>query len=118
MNLLKETQQTIKRVDKTPEDIIYIGSLGSGHSCTWKEFCKLADKEYDASFGWAEVALDLCIVFNDGSQLERAEYDGSEWWRYYEKPKLPPVEQQKKITTLFISDTGWKTLAALNDEVG
>jgi len=28
------------------------------------------------------------IVFNDGSWLERREYDGSEWWEFQQTPQI------------------------------
>lgn len=40
INFLEETEWDIKSVNKKPEDIIFIGSLESGHSCTWNEFKK------------------------------------------------------------------------------
>ena len=31
---------------------------------------------------------NIVIVFEDGTWLERGEYDGSEWWEYKQKPTL------------------------------
>lgn len=48
------------------------------------EFIDKLDFEYDEDFGLQYVGG--VIVFTDGSWLERAEYDGSEWWRYKKVP--------------------------------
>lgn len=47
----------------------------------------LADINYDNGYGGQE--LFGTIVFKDGTWLERAEYDGSEWWAHR---KLPTEE--------------------------
>ena len=80
MNLLSETIKDIESSGHTTDDIVFIGSEKSGHSCTWEQFVSLADREYDSGFGSSEVATDLIIVFSDGSKMWRGEYDGSEWW--------------------------------------
>lgn len=110
-NLLQETIQAIKNSGHKVQDIVFIGSIDSGYSCTWNEFLLLADIEYDSGYGGQEVASDLTIVFSDGSTMWRREYDGSEWWEY-SKPVESPKER-KKITKL----TGgmWATLADLNN---
>ena len=89
MNLLTETKEAIKDSGHTADDIIFIGSEKTGHSCTWPEFEKLADYEYDNGYGGQEIASDLKIVFNDGSSMWRCEYDGSEWWEHVTPFKMP-----------------------------
>lgn len=84
MNLLEETKDDIRLSGHRPSDIIFIGSLNSGHGCTWEEFCNLADVNYDSSYGNRKVAADLRFVFSDGQQMWRHEEDGSEWWQYSE----------------------------------
>lgn len=98
MNLLKETKEAISESGHNPSQIVFIGSEQSGHSCSWDEFVRLANVEYDDGYGAAEVAKDLIIVFRDGSKLWRREYDGSEWWAFstpFRKPK-----RKKKICGL------------------
>ena len=96
--LLEETLDCIENSGHTPEDILFIGSEESGHSCSWEEFKKLADEEYDSGFGAAEVACDLIIVFKDGQRMWRGEYDGSEWWDYSVPTTIP--KETKPITKL------------------
>lgn len=113
MNFLEETKDDIKASGHKIEDIIFIGSEESGHSCTWEEFEKLADVQYDSGFGGQEVATDLIIVFSDGAKMWRGEYDGSEWWNY-SKPFVMPVNQ--KVVKRFVSErSSWGSLEELNE---
>ncbi len=100
MNLLKETIDVILVCGHSPEQIIFIGSECSGHSCTWNEFKLLADHDYDNGFGITEVATDLVIVFSDRSKMFREEYNGSEFWKYSPLFRMPI--DQKRISSLFI----------------
>ena len=58
-NLLTETELRISHSGHTPADVIFIGSINSGHQCTWEEFTVLADHEYDSGYGGAEIPNDL-----------------------------------------------------------
>ena len=111
-NLLHETIQAIEAFGHEVQDIVFIGSIVSGYSCTWTEFLLLADIEYNNGFGAQEVAYDLVIVFGDGSTMWRNEYDGSEWWEYSKPVKIPT--EQKQISKL----TGdiWVSLAELHED--
>jgi len=111
-NLLNETMSTLKSIDQRIEDIKFIGSLDSGHSCTWVEFTQLADIEYDNGFGAQEIASDLVIVFEDGTQLYRDEYDGSECWAYKAIAVIPRDQQPIKSLTGGM----WNTLEAMHNE--
>jgi len=119
MNLLEETIDCIERSGHNIEDIIFLGSEETGHSCSWEEFKKLADRSYDNDFGSAEVANDLIVVFSDGQKLWRGEYDGSEWWEFstpFKKPK-----KLKPIISLFAEDSGscgWCSIEECSRSVG
>lgn len=105
-NLLRETLEILVDRNKTPEDVEFVSVATSlrwtgtmwcmpwselpAQCGPWEAFVALADVEYDNDFGGQEVHDSLKIVFTDGSWLERAEYDGSEWWVYNETPKPPP----------------------------
>lgn len=116
MNLLQETIEDIEQSGHKPEDIVFIGSEGTGHSCTWDEFTELANRDYDSGFGAQEVASDLIIVFSDGAKMWRHEYDGSENWDYSSPFKMP--EETKQIKSLFVTpeQIGWADLAEINAE--
>jgi hypothetical protein len=115
MNLLKETIKAIEESDHTPEDIIFIGSEHSGHSCTWDEFKVLANIEYDSGFGGQEIATDLIIMFSDGMRMWRGEYDGSEWWDY--SPPFTMPTTHKKILSLKSPDGLWDSLETIHEHL-
>lgn len=90
INFLHETMSDIAQAGKNYQGSIrFIGSADGVWGCTWEEFTKLADFEYDPSYGAAEIPQDFIIVFDDGSYMERGEYDGSEWWNYHTTPAVP-----------------------------
>lgn len=101
-NLLLETAEAITNSGHEPKDIIFIGSMRSGHSCTWEEFQTLADRLYDDGFGGQNVASDLIIAFSDGIVMERGEYDGSEWWNVLPKFSMP--EKLLPIRSVFVEN--------------
>jgi hypothetical protein len=115
MNLLHETVAGIVASEHNPTDIVFIGSLKSGHRCTWEEFTVLADLDYSNDYGAVEIAQDLVIVFSDGQTMWRAEYDGSEWWAF----SLPVVipDESYPIRSLGGKDIMWETLAEINLEI-
>lgn len=115
MTLLAETLEDIGKSGHKIEDIVFIGSEGSGHSCTWEEFTALADHEYDNDFGAAKVATDLKIVFSDGCIMCRGEYNGAEWWEYQTPFKMP--ENKKPIKSVFTQNVGWDDLSKINEGI-
>lgn len=53
----------------------------------WKVFSRLADLNYDSDYGIEE--FDGWITFNNTDTfIQRAGYDGSEWWEVVKRPKL------------------------------
>ena len=108
MSLLQETIDTLKENEKTPEDVVWVGSVAFG-SFNWAEFTKLANIDYYDSFGSQEIAKDLLVVGKDW-WLERHEYDGSEWWEYKDYPKQP----DKRIPTTLLGC--WSVLRRKDDE--
>lgn len=114
INFLEETKKDIQDFKHQVEDIVFIGSMISGHQCSWSEFETLADFEYDNGYGLAEIAQDLIIVFSNGDWMHRDEYDGSEWWaplRAFQYPKqVLPI---KRFSNPEARDC---TLAEINSE--
>ena len=84
-NLKEETLQALKDCGKTIEDVLWIGDGKVRFPIN--AFLKAADRLYDNGYGGQEVDANLVIV-GDNWWLERAEYDGSEWWDF----KRPPCE--------------------------
>ena len=112
MNFLAETIDAIKRAGKTIDDIIFIGSEQSGHCCTWDEFEKMADFDYDNGYGGQDIPRDLIIVFADKTIMRRGEYDGSEWWEWMPIFEMP--KEKHKITKLYSENDSWYDLNEIN----
>ena len=102
-NLRDETLKALKEAGQSPDQIAYIGDRQN--SCTWPEFLYAANRQYNAGYGAAAVNRDLIITFQDGSWLERAEYDGYEWW-VYKKCYVPAVASSAGELQLFPVDNG------------
>ena len=117
INFLKETKDAIKLSGHNENDVIFIGSEKSGHQCTWDEFCKIADFEYDNGYGAQMVAKDLIFVFKDGQKMWRSEYDGSEWWEY--STKFNKCEESHPIIRLSANsyEVGWVNLDDINEKI-
>ncbi len=85
-NLLKETLDTLKALKLKETDVVWVGSKDGEFAVSWEKFKKIANVEYDSDFGGPEVAIDLVVVGKDW-WLERAEYDGQEWWEFKKQPQ-------------------------------
>jgi len=109
VNLLEETIEILKKNGKSPEDVRWVGSKDGRFAISWDEFSKIADTVYDVGYGSAQVAEDLVVVGYDW-WLERAEYDGAEWWEF---KQLPTKRQDAKPFKVVIGDL-WPTLSDLN----
>lgn len=92
-NLQIETLDAIVSEGKTIEDVAYchIGNIHYRNNkpivyCHGELKIDSIDIMYDNGYGMQEI--EGFIVFNDNTWLERAEYDGSEWWDYKTCPQL------------------------------
>ena len=94
MNLLKETVGRMMEYGKSPEDVLFVMDRDSW--CSWEEFVKNADFEYNDGYGGHEIELELKVVGKDW-WLERGEYDGSEWWEFKTMPTQPITNKLPKI---------------------
>ena len=83
VNLLKETIRELEVNGVSSEDVRYVfNNLGY---CSWEEFEKVANFEYDNDYGLIMIDLNLIVRGSDW-WLERKEYDGSEWWEFRREP--------------------------------
>lgn len=100
MNARKELLEEVKRANSTIkcaelENIAYFSAekgkkflLKEGYSDEdLRRFYEEIDFEYDSGYGSEE--LGGTVWFNDGTWLERGEYDGSEWWEHKKLPEIP-----------------------------
>lgn len=53
----------------------------------YQEFLHRMDFEYDAGYGGQELYGTVWLM-EEGTWLERGEYDGSEWWDYKKCPGI------------------------------
>ncbi len=97
-NLVEETLECINENGKTCADVLWVGIDDEGDEskcmwCTWEEFAtRWSPFIYDNGYGSAEVDGRLVVVGEDW-WLERAEYDGSEWWEFRTLPTKPAVHK-------------------------
>lgn len=97
-NFGAETISVLARHNYDIEDIEWIGC--KYFEIPINEFFDVARKtEYNAGYGSIEMPGDLIISMKDQSYFERAEYDGSEWWRYVSKIKRPRMGVHLKVKT-------------------
>jgi len=89
MNLLKETIKIIENNSRDVKEVQWVGNTHYAYMI-WKDFEKIANFEYDDSYGAQLIAYDLVIVTNDW-WLERCEHAGSEWWVFKELPRKPKI---------------------------
>ncbi len=109
-NLWEETIELLKENGKTFDDVLFI--QGIDFKITKENFESVAKKtDYDSGFGAQRVATDLVLVGDDW-WIERAEYDGSEWWEY----KSIPMEIDKVEHIYHLANGMWDTLKELNED--
>lgn len=115
-NLLNETLETLSAMGASPDDVSYVGTIDGEWQIDWPAFAVIADAEYDAGYGAAEVASDLVVVLKDGRYLQRTEYDGSEGWTWT-TPPAPRREDARAFSSVLKNGGLWPQLVDLNGEV-
>lgn len=65
MNLLQETLDALKENGKTPADVRWVGRAPINAKCSWDDFAKQANFEYDNGYGSAEIPGDLIVAGDD-----------------------------------------------------
>ena len=83
VNFLKETLDKMIENGVSPDDVLYV--FNSFGYCSQEEFEKLASFDYNNGYGLVAIDLNLIVRGSDW-WLERAEYDGSEWWKFCTMP--------------------------------
>lgn len=128
-NFLEETIRCLNENGKTEEDVLWVGrgfgklssfsvfsNLSSFYSncfsgvympeaykSTWDDFKSKADFNYDDGYGMAYIPTDLVVVGKD-FWLERATYDGSEWWAFKTAPTEPALTRELDLSDVDLSD--------------
>jgi hypothetical protein len=97
-NLWEETIEVLKNYSLTWDDVDAVILEDDNVVIPKVNFEEVARKtNYNNGFGRAEIRSDLIIV-GWNWWLERAEYDGSEWWELKIKPFIP--NEVKEVTSL------------------
>lgn len=95
-NFGEETVDILIRYNYTVDDIDWIGNRD--FEIPIHEFFDVARRtDYYAGYGSAAMPRDLLIVMKDGNWFERAEYDGSEWWRLIRVPARSNIINHLKV---------------------
>lgn len=98
-NFLKETINELELNGVSPEDVLYVfNNLGY---CSWEEFKKLADFDYENGYGFPTIDVALIVRGSDW-WLERKEYDGSEWWDFRRDPKKEAQEHNPNLDFVYM----------------
>ena len=123
MNLKEETLEVLRTHGKNKEDVKCV--RGDDFQISLEQFWRLADTEYNSSYGAPEIATDLTLI-GDDFWMERGEYDGSEWWDFHTMPDttgLPireitalSVGQYNRTCEMWHFKIGWEKLRDLNGE--
>ena len=95
INFYEETCCKLESYGKTEKDIRWIGNHDGYFDMTGITLKDIFDFEYDNGYGGAEIDMTLFIVGDDW-WLERAEYDGAEWWEFKTMP-IKPAYAAKQI---------------------
>lgn len=103
-NLWEETISVLKNYNLTWDDVDHIILDGDNVTISKENFEKVArETNYDSGWGAAEIRSDL-IIRGWNWWLERAEYDGSEWWELKTLPIVP--NETTTVTRLTTGDWG------------
>lgn len=108
-NLKQETIEALAEKGYTPKDVEFVmvtrypmceEEMPEEFEIDVESFWKEADQRYDEGYGTPEVSSSLKVVGKDW-WLERAEYDGSEWWEFKQMPTKPKktIEAKEEVFT-------------------
>ena len=80
--------------DELAEDRRSIDLREGYHIGEYEEFLHRLDFEYDNGYGGQQVYGTVWLM-EEGTWLERGEYDGSEWWEHKKCPSIPDELKSK-----------------------
>lgn len=93
-NLYEETLHIFTEHSKQPQDVLFVKFKNNSYTTIY-QFLEIAKTiNYDAGYGLQEISENIYIVGHDW-WLERAEYDGAEWWEYKQLPQKDVLIQEK-----------------------
>lgn len=86
-NLYIETIRAIEVSDHTTAEVAWVGTSDGKAAMLWEGFADIANIDYNNNLRAPGIPLDLCIIFTDGSWLERRKDYWDERWEYCVKPR-------------------------------
>ena len=86
-NLYIETIQAIEDNNHTTAEVDWVGTSDGNAAMSWKKFADIANIDYNDNLRALGIPLDLCVVFTDGTWLERCKDYLGEHWGYCIKPR-------------------------------
>lgn len=97
MNLARETLYKLKDHGKTVKDVRWVGHYDYASNKHIREstdefFISAMRTNYDNGYGCAIIDGPLVVVGDDW-WLERAEYDGAEWWEFKTMPRIEDYDE-------------------------
>lgn len=116
INFFDETLEFIVQSGHKEEDVMFIGSADGRYRMNWEKFKEKANFFYDCGFGASEIAVDLIVYFNDGTYMDRGEYDGSEWWQYHGLLNFSEEDEYKDFNILGGSEYMWNSVEMMNNK--
>ena len=116
-NLLEETKNVLEQHGLSFDDVEWVGFTDVDKEyfdedeyqvemcrCPKEKWENLLNVNYYSGFGLPEIKRNLVVV-GDGWWLERAEYDGSEWWEF----KKQPIKPMKELVCSVMTKWGGRT---------
>lgn len=90
-NLYVETIRAIEASGHTIAEVDFVGTFDGEAAMLWEKFADIANINYNEQLRAPGIPLDLCVVFTDGTWLERRKNYLDERWRYCIKPHRRPL---------------------------
>lgn len=90
-NLYIETIRAIGASNHTTAEVDWVGTLDGKATMLWEKFADIANINYNERSLAPGIPLDLCIIFTDGSWLERRKNYMDECWKYRLTPHRRPL---------------------------
>lgn len=97
INAQQELLQVLKSIEKNQSDISWMLVYTQSYSDISEAFTTIDDLGFTYDNGYGSQELFGIVYFNDGTWLERGEYDGSEWWEHITTPTLEQWKERYNI---------------------
>lgn len=104
INAQQELLRVLNFIKKNPSDISWMLVYTQDYPGISEAFSTIDDLDFTYDNGYGGQELFGIVYFNDGTWLERGEYDGSEWWEHITTPTLEQWRERYNHDKGFIWD--------------